>query len=250
MFTIELYPDLAPLTVARFLARAGVAAPSGEDRRTFLYAGSVLCESRAHGYLVFGCVPPAPGALSPEPPRRESATPDEIDARSMGLGALTNSEPREREWLWQQEIFPRYLRLREEGKTVPPGLERLVDAIRVGGASASSSLDGKSRLEYLESIGYRYVSGRSSLRVARGVLATANVWPGEADERFLVALDDLPDRDGRATVFGRVVEGWDALDAIQAIPVDKSHHTIRPVSVRSARESAYTGADGRRSPPR
>ncbi|UCF67433.1 MAG: peptidylprolyl isomerase, partial [Acidobacteriota bacterium] len=65
--------------------------------------------------------------------------------------------------------------------------------------------------------------------------ATASIWPGEADARFLVALEDVPEREGRATVFGRLVEGWPTLAAIARAPVDKSHRPVEPVLVRAVR---------------
>ncbi len=210
-FTVEVYPDEAPATAGRFLE----SAPA--------YAGLILCESRAHGYLVFGCTaePPPPG-MEPEPPPG-APIPDEIDAGAMGLAARTIDGNPERNRLWQQEIVPRYEALRESGRPVPDGLRSLIDAVRSRGTAAFTLLDGMSREAYLEAIGYRFTPGASSRRVFRGAVATASFWPGEADARFLVALTDLPGRDGRATVFGRVVEGWDALDAIARIPVDDEH---------------------------
>jgi len=62
---LELDPARAPRSVARFLA-----AP---------YAGSLVCEVRAHGYLVLGCVPSPTGA-----PGWPSFPPSRRPTRSMG----------------------------------------------------------------------------------------------------------------------------------------------------------------------
>lgn len=217
-FTVELFPDRAPETVARFLARAAA------------YDGLVLCESRAHGLLVFGCTAeePPPG-VKPRPPSGERPLPDEIDAEAMGLADRKIDGNPERDRLWQQEIFPRARALEEAGRPLPKGLAALVEAVRREGTTAFTRLDGMSRKAYFEALGYRFRRGASPHRVLRGAIATANLWPGEADGRFLVALADLPDRDGRATVFGRVVEGWGVLDAIARIPVDKGHRPREPV---------------------
>lgn len=216
--TVELDPDRAPETVARFLGRAAA------------YEGLVLCESRAHGFLVFGCTAeePPPG-VKPSPPAGEPPLPDEIDAEAMGLAHRKIEGNPERDRLWQQEVFPRASALEEAGRPLPKGLRALVEAVRREGTGAFTRLDGMSRKAYLEALGYEFRSGASPHRVLRGALATASLWPGEADGRFLVALADLPDRDGRATVFGRVVEGWGVLDAIARIPVDKGHRPREPV---------------------
>ncbi len=231
-FTIELRPDLAPEAAGRFLARAG-APPAGAPPVTVApYAGTQVCESRAHGFFVFGCVPfdnagPKPKASGKEPPQ-----PDEIDGAAMGLAGRLLTDPKEISWLWQQEVVPRAMKLQEDGRPVPTGLQSLVDAVRREGTAATRLLEGKSRLWYLEALGYRFTPGRSPLRVVRGAVAAANFWPGEADERFLVALTDIPDRDGRCAVFGRVVDGWPTLSAIEQLPVDKSHRTLQPVLIR------------------
>lgn len=218
-FTVELDPERAPRTVERFLARAAS------------YEGLALCESRPHGFFVFGCSPDMPPlGMKPSPPAGEPPVPDEIDAEAMGLDDRTIENP-ERDWLWQQEILPRESSLVEAGRPVPPGLRALAEAARREGPAAFARLDGTSRKAYLEAIGYRFAAGASAARFEKGALASANFWPGEADSRFLVALGDLPERDGRATVFGRVVDGWGTLESIARIPVDKGHRPRTAVTL-------------------
>jgi cyclophilin family peptidyl-prolyl cis-trans isomerase len=234
-FAVELYPRRAPQTVSLFLARAGLVDRPGDEPPLATYAGTVVCESRAGSHLVLGCRPetsgwPAPRAAGLGPPQ-----PDEIDGVALGLGERSLDDPAERHWLWQQEIFPRYVELRQGDRPVPPGLARLVEGVREHGMAATSRLEGRTRLWYLEALGYRYLPGASELPVERGALATANLWPGEADERFLIALADLPARSGRATVFGRVIEGWEVLEGIERVPVDKSHRPRRRIAIAGMR---------------
>lgn len=231
-FTVELYPERAPRTVARFLARSGLEPLPEGTARAAAYAGLTLCESRAHGFFVFGCVADAPPpGRKPLPPGNEPPQADEIDAETMGLAGRTIAGNPERDWLWQQEIIPRARALEDSGRPVPDGLRSLVDAVRRDGTAAFARLDGMTRKAYLEALGYRFAAGASPYPVLRGALATANLWPGEADGRFLVALADLPERDGRATVFGRVIEGWDTLDAIARIPVEQGHRPRSAVAI-------------------
>jgi cyclophilin family peptidyl-prolyl cis-trans isomerase len=231
-FVIELYPELAPRTVSRFLQRTDRAA--SEDAVD--YAGLRVCESRPHGYLIFGCLPPEDPAVGPRAPAAEPPIPDEIDAVEMGLDERTLNDPVRIDWLWQQEIYPRYRKLRAKGEGVPEGLRELLAAVREQGPQqAIPILRGKSWLEYLRAIGYEFDPAGSPLRFERGAVATASYWPGQADARFLIALTRIPERDGRATVFGRVVSGWEAIDRILEVPLDKSNVPREPVLIESVR---------------
>jgi len=230
-FLVELDPAAAPVTVSRFLNRAGLAEVSAGAGRVFSYAGSYVCELRAHGFIAFGCAPYELTAGRPKAPGIESPTPDEIDGAALGLEEHVIVDPAERDWLWQAEIFPRYVALRERGRPVPPGLADLVASAEKEGTAAMTRLSGMTRLGYLEAIGYRYEAGRSAAPPVRGAVLTANLFPGEADERFLVALAPLPEREGRGTVYGRVVGGWETLDAIEHATVDRLHRPLSPIRI-------------------
>lgn len=213
---LELFPDLAPNTVARFLARN--------------HAGLQLCQSWVGGWQTFGCEPFDPdGPGRPKAPGKEPPLREEIDAAAMGLAARRADDPEPVHELWQQQILPRYIELKQHGKPIPPGLQRLKDQFARTGPAAEAELEGKSRLWLLEQLGFVFRAGASPLPVVRGAVATATLWPGEADERFLVALAAVPQFDGRATVFGRVVGGWDTLAKIEAIPTDHRRRTAHPV---------------------
>lgn len=213
---LELFPDLAPATVARFLARN--------------HAGLQLCQSWAGGWQTFGCAPFDPdGPGRPKAPGKEPPLGEEIDAAAMGLAARPADDLAPVHELWQQQILPRYIELKQHGKPIPPGLQRLADQFARKGPAAEAALEGKSRLWLLEQLGFAFRAGASPLPVERGAVATATLWPGEADERFLVALAAVPEFDGRATVFGRVVGGWDTLAKIEKIPTDHRRRTKRPV---------------------
>jgi cyclophilin family peptidyl-prolyl cis-trans isomerase len=241
---LELDPVAAPETVARFLARAGLAPAPAGVARVFPYAGSWVCELRARGFVTLGCAPYELAAPKPKGPGIEPPTPDEIDGAALGLDRRSLGDVPQRDWLWQAEVFPRYVALREKGKPVPPGLAELVSAIEKDGVAATSRLDGMSRLAYLEALGYRYTPGRSAHPVERGAVLTANLFPGEADERFLIALTPIPDRDGRGTVFGRVVDGWDTLAAIERAPVEKGHRPLSPIRILDVTRAGLPGEDG------
>jgi cyclophilin family peptidyl-prolyl cis-trans isomerase len=231
-FVLELYPELAPRTVGRFLERVDGASEQGGP---IPYAGLRVCESRPHGHLILGCLPPVDPAVGPRGPEAEPQLPDEIDAAGMGLDERILTDPGRVDWLWQQEIYPRYRELKARGEPVPDGLSRLVGELSERGPEATSMLRGKSWRWYLEAIGYRFDPDGSPLTFTRGAVATASYWPREADARFLIALTRIPERDGRATVFGRVVEGWAGIESILAVPLDKSNVPREPIVIRSVR---------------
>jgi hypothetical protein len=194
--------------------------------------------------VTFGCAAYELAAPRPRGPGIEPPTPDEIDGAALGLGEKLLGDKARRDWLWQSEVFPRYVALRERGQPVPPGLAALVAAVEKDGVAATSRLDGMTRLAYLEALGYRYTPGRSARPVERGAVLTANLFPGEADERFVIALVPIPDRDGRSTVFGRVVDGWDTLAAIERVPVEKGHRPLSPIRILDVTRVALPSDDG------
>ncbi|HHN73930.1 MAG TPA: hypothetical protein ENK10_01750 [Acidobacteria bacterium] len=238
---IALFADRAPATVERFLARAGI----GHAAAPVSLAGTVVCQLRAAGWVTFGCRPPAAPGLPPEISGRAVDQPDEIDARAMGLDRRGLGDAASRGNLWQLEIYPRYRKLIDAGRSVPPGLEALIEGVRRRGMEGVRVLEGRSRMWLLEALGFEYCEGCSPWPVQRGAVATANLWPGEADERFLLAFGDLPARDGRATVFGRVVKGWEVLEAMQQLEVSKSHVPVKPIYLEEIALVSGEGKDGR-----
>ena len=64
--------------------------------------------------------------------------------------------------------------------------------------------------------GYQFEDEFNQHRVVRGALAMANAGPDtNGSQFFIVTADSAPWLDGKHTVFGRVTEGMDAVDAIE-----------------------------------
>jgi len=71
--------------------------------------------------------------------------------------------------------------------------------------------------------GYTFEDEINDRKVERGALAMANAGPNtNGSQFFIVTTDSAPWLDGKHTVFGRVTDGMDAVDAISAADRDSS----------------------------
>src|SRR5881398_468149 len=67
--------------------------------------------------------------------------------------------------------------------------------------------------------GYTFDDEINDHKIVRGALAMANAGPGTNGwQFFIVTTDAAPWLDGKHTVFGRVADGMDAVDAIESQP--------------------------------
>src|SRR5204863_2489092 len=69
--------------------------------------------------------------------------------------------------------------------------------------------------------GYTFEDEINDHKVVRGALAMANAGPDtNGSQFFIVTTDAAPWLDGKHTVFGRVADGMEAVDAIESQPTD------------------------------
>jgi len=79
----------------------------------------------------------------------------------------------------------------------------------------------------------------------RGVLSMANKGPATNGSQFFITYAAAPHLDGKNTVFGRLLEGWETLDKIEAILVDKKNRPKTPVRIERVLVHANPLADER-----
>jgi cyclophilin family peptidyl-prolyl cis-trans isomerase len=69
--------------------------------------------------------------------------------------------------------------------------------------------------------GYSFEDEFNEHKVQRGALAMANAGPNtNGSQFFIVTTESAPWLDGKHTVFGRVTDGMDVVDAISEVPRD------------------------------
>ncbi len=82
--------------------------------------------------------------------------------------------------------------------------------------------------------GYKFEDEINDHKVVRGALAMANAGPNtNGSQFFIVTTKSAPWLDGKHTVFGRVVSGMDAVDAIESAPTGRGDRPLDPPQIES-----------------
>ena len=82
--------------------------------------------------------------------------------------------------------------------------------------------------------GYTFEDEFNENKIVRGALAMANAGPNtNGSQFFIVTTDAAPWLDGKHTVFGKVVEGMDAVDAIEKTPTGAGDQPVEPQTIET-----------------
>ncbi|KND02514.1 peptidyl-prolyl cis-trans isomerase-like 3 [Spizellomyces punctatus DAOM BR117] len=68
---------------------------------------------------------------------------------------------------------------------------------------------------------------------ARGIVSMANKGPDTNLSQFFITYAKQAHLDSKYTVFGKVIDGWDALDSLEKVPVDEKSRPIQDVRIRT-----------------
>jgi peptidyl-prolyl cis-trans isomerase B (cyclophilin B) len=80
--------------------------------------------------------------------------------------------------------------------------------------------------------GYQFEDELNDHKVVRGALAMANAGPNtNGSQFFIVTTAATPWLDGKHTVFGRVTDGMDVVDAIESSETDASDRPLAPQTI-------------------
>ena len=86
--------------------------------------------------------------------------------------------------------------------------------------------------EYYELQGYKYNDSLKSISMERGVIAMANRGPNTNGSQFFIiqAEEGTPWLEGKHTVFGKVTDGMEIVDAISQVERDANDMPREPVT--------------------
>ena len=80
--------------------------------------------------------------------------------------------------------------------------------------------------------GYKFEDEFNDHKIERGALAIANAGPNtNGSQFFIVTTEATPWLDGKHTVFGRVTDGMDVVDAISALETDSRDRPAQDVVI-------------------
>jgi peptidyl-prolyl cis-trans isomerase B (cyclophilin B) len=90
--------------------------------------------------------------------------------------------------------------------------------------------------------GYTFEDEFNDHKVVRGALAMANAGPNtNGSQFFIVTIDEAGWLDGKHTVFGEVVSGMDAVDAIEGVSTGPGDQPDEPVIIERVELADATG---------
>ncbi len=233
---IELFDDEAPETVANFIGLAtgtkeytDPESRSGQTRTGNYYDGLIFHRVIADFMIQGGC-PLGTGTGSPG-----YTFADEINADALGLDDTpafdAQGRPSPLLGIRTQEDFSRNI---ITPLAMRMGIESQEEMDRRLG-EVQERISELSLKDAYELQGYRYSTARNSHAPKRGVIAMANSGPNTNGSQFFINLVDTPWLAGKHTVFGRVIDGMDVVDAIGSVKVDGSIKPVRPVVIESVR---------------
>ncbi|TPX47385.1 hypothetical protein SeMB42_g03327 [Synchytrium endobioticum] len=68
---------------------------------------------------------------------------------------------------------------------------------------------------------------------ARGILSMANSGPDTNASQFFITYAKQTHLDAKYSIFGRVIDGFDTLDALEKVSVDEKNRPVQDVSIKS-----------------
>lgn len=119
---------------------------------------------------------------------------------------------------------------------------RLIPSFMIQGGSPAS-LTTKDSVSIYSGQPFEDETKPSLKHNARGIVSMANKGPNTNGSQFFVAFDKAAHLDGKNTVFGRVIEGWDTLDKMEAIEVDKKSRPKEKIVIKRVTIHANPLAD-------
>ncbi|KAK3677848.1 hypothetical protein LTR78_001943 [Recurvomyces mirabilis] len=137
-----------------------------------------------------------------------------------------------------------FLALAASGAYNHSRFHRLIPQFMIQGGSPATGTTKSSPSIYNNGAQFEDEIKPSLRHHGRGLLSMANKGPGTNGSQFFVTFAAAGHLDGRNTVFGRVVAGWDVLDRLEGVRVDGKGRPLEEVRIQGVRVHANPIAEG------
>ena len=227
---LELFPKEAPVTVANFIELAQGQKPfldpeSGAMISRPFYDGLIF-HRVIDGFMIQGGSPTGIGNGTPG-----FTFQDEINARSLGLDRMLAID--------EEGVPHPFLRIASQSQFQAVILEPLFAEMNISSQedlennyeTIETTINSLTVKDVYENQGYVYTERLMSRMPVRGVIAMANSGPNTNGSQFFINLIDTEWLAGKHTVFGRVRQGMDILDAIGTTPVGEQDRPFEEVQL-------------------
>ncbi|KAF2430572.1 cyclophilin-like protein [Tothia fuscella] len=113
-----------------------------------------------------------------------------------------------------------FLALCASGKYNGSPIHRIIKDFIMQTGSPASDTKSKSSLSIYDSAPFEDEIRPSLRHNARGIVSMANKGPNTNGSQFFITFMPHPSLDGKNTIFGKVIDGLETLDAIEQVEVD------------------------------
>ncbi len=197
---VELYQKNAPKTVANFIGLATGTkeyydVKTGKKKKGKFYNG-IIFHRVIPNFMIQAGDPTGTGRGGPG-----YKFADEINGDSLGLNKMLVKQAR---FLFQ--MYPPYMLQKFYNKSVK---------------------------KFYESQGYHYIKNVKSIPPRKGCIAMANAGPDTNGSQFFINEVDTPWLDGKHTVFGKVIKGFNIVKKIARVKADRNNKPLTPVVIKS-----------------
>ncbi len=180
------------------------------------------------------------GASTPEKPAAPETTsmtvPDQINQelakQYSGASLVTNYGTIEIEFYPESPVtVSNFLTLAEKGFYDGTLFHRVIKDFMIQGGDPNSK-EADWTTHGMGGPGYKFGDEFNDHKLVRGSLAMANAGPNtNGSQFFIVTADSTPWLDGVHTNFGRVTDGMDVVEKIEAVAVNENDHPVKDVKI-------------------
>lgn len=220
--TLELYPKIAPKTVTNFVElaegkKAFIDPNSGKEIKRPYYDGLVF-HRVIDGFMIQGGDILGNGSGGPG-----YKFEDEISAKVLGLDKIPASSSQMYMREVQQYVFKKLnIQSQEE-------LDKRIEEVKQELAKAMQ--EGVSVAEVLQASGYHFQNDLQSMPVKKYTIAMANSGPNTNGSQFFINLNDNEYLNGKHTVFGKVIDGFEIVDKIGKVETAANDRPVKDVVI-------------------